>query len=272
MDRSSLKFAAYLDQAAEDPIKAAEAVAKFNISNVVLRRAWGKVIAQMADGPCGTIKNILASYDLKPILLCTEIGYQPADTLMHYESQLIRVINLCSFFGCSHIRLGIGQKSADPRSVIVQEAWMRTIDRKCLEANVVPCLEISYDHVLNSPAEIASLLHKYKRWSIIYDPAVLIQKKRIDPFTRYWSLFRERVKFFDIHDHKVGLSPKLAGQGDAKLDLAMADAITSGYNGWYCLEHGMGRRVGNTSGLDNVFQLSVNAFDNLLKRLDLGNR
>jgi sugar phosphate isomerase/epimerase len=270
--QNNLKLAVYLDQAAEDPHKAIKVISEAGIKHAVLRRAWSKNITDAGDDICASIKASLLEHDMKPILLCTDLGYCPSDQLLRLEQDAIDAVNLCQYYGCRHIRFGIGQKSTDQRAHIVQEAWMKLIDRICMEANIAPCLEISYKFVVSKPAEIASILHKYKRLRIIYDPAILVQTKKIDPYTRYWSLVKNRVSHIDVRDHKTGHAPVLAGQGDAKLDLTLSDASLSDYDGWCCLEPGLGRKIGDVSGLDNVFNLALSAYKQLLNRLDLGAR
>lgn len=270
MELSNLKLAAYLDQISEDPINAIDILSEYDINNVILRRAWSKNICKVGDAVCAKIRSSLLKHDLKVILICSDIGHNPANDLMRHEADIDYLLTLAEFFGCQYIRLGIGRHSADPRAMVVHEAWMKVVDKKCMARNIAPCLEISHENLLSSPAEVASILHKYKRWKLIFDPAILIQTRKLDPFTKYWSLLKGRVSHIDIRDFKIGHAPVPPGHGDAKLDLILADAILSNYRGWYCLEPGLGRKHRDISGLDNVFKMSFQAFKSLCKRLDLG--
>lgn len=270
MDQNQIKLAAYLDQASLDPEISAKTIKESGVSHVVLRRAWGKDISKSPDQSCSKIRAILIDNDITPILLSTDIGYTDANTLMRYTEDIDRAITIAKFYNIKHIRFGIGLESTDPRGRVVHEAWMKTINNKCLKNNIMPCLEVSYQFIYTKPAEIASVLYKNKQWGLIYDPTVLIQMKKIQPFTKYWSLLKDRVTHFDIRDHKTGRGPAYPGQGDAQLDLTISDAILSGFDGWFCLEHGLGRKVGNISGLAQIYNSAKDRFEQMLDRLDLG--
>ena len=171
-------------------------------------------------------------------------------TYMNRSGQSIQAV--CNYFKCKAIRVSIGQPG-DQKNTKLLDDWMNLVSTKSLSANVAPCFELSLSLPVVEPAAIASLLNKHKRWSIIYDPAVLIMPRKMDPFTRYWSLLKQRVSHLDVHDFLIGKSPKPPGHGDAKLDLTLADAIGSRYRGWYCLEPGMGRRYGSITNKSDVF-------------------
>lgn len=270
MKIEDLKVAAYLDQVSEDPVKAIGILSELGLKNVIIRRAWTNNICNVNDNLCAKIRGALLHYNMKVVLICSDIGNSSCNELMKYEGDLERLITICKFFSCKYAKVGIGKKSADPRSVAVYEAWLKTVDRKFADNNIAPCLEINYDSVATMPAEVASILHKYKRWQVIYDPAILVQTRSIDPFTRYWSLLKNRVSHVDVRDFVTGQKPAMPGHGDAKLDLVLSDVILSKHPAWLCLEPNAGRKLGKVSGLDNVFKMSLDAFKSILQRLDLG--
>ena len=242
MGRNNLKFAVYLDEIDDDPSKACEVLSHNDVTSVCLRRAWTRDISAIPDEACSRLLDLLQSNGLDVVLLATSIGSVPPETLSQCEQQLDRALAVCNYFKCKAIRVFIGKPSDPKKASKLLDAWLDLVSAKSLSANVAPSFELSLSLPVIEPAGLASLLNKHKRWSVIYDPAVLIMQRKMDPFTRYWSLLKQKVSHFDIHDFLIGKSPRPPGHGDAKLDLTLADAIGSGYRGWYCLEPGMGRR------------------------------
>jgi len=222
----------------------------------------------MADTACVRLSEILAAHKIKPILLITDIGENcPLDTMGGQFVKLEQTLHICNFFKCNAIKVCLGSLVNERHDMKLLNAWMADVATMCLEADVVPTIELSWNLPVSEPAAIATLLKQHKRWSIIYDPAALVMHKRIDPFTKYWSLLKSRVSHIDIHDFQIGKSPRPPGHGDAKLDLTISDATNSNFNGWYCLEPGMGRRYGSIITKQGVFLNALQVCDRLFNRL-----
>jgi hypothetical protein len=121
------------------------------------------------------------------------------------------------------------------------------------------------------PAEVAVMLQKRNIWGVHYDPGTIISRRRITPFTRYWTLLKNRIGSLDIHDYVSGVGPKWPGHGQAQLDITVNDAIISGFKGWYCLKPGMGRRYGTMSSRTEIFEHAFKLFKEMFNRLGLDN-
>jgi len=265
-----LRLAAYLNEAADDPASAATIIKNGGIKYVCLRRAWGRDIFRMADDACGLVRDILNQNDLKPILLSSTIGDVPLHNIIDQSGDLDRALLICSFLKCPAIQIMLGAATNSDMNQKYLHRWMEIVTNKCLSANVKPVFEIDYSNCVSKPAEMAQILQKFSSWSVLYDPAQLIAKRKIHPFTKYWSLLKNRISHFDIHDYSSGVGPKPPGHGDAQIDLTLNDAIISSYKGWYCLEPGMGRRYNNISGKTAVFEYALDGLKSLFKRLDMG--
>jgi hypothetical protein len=267
MAQNSFKLAAYLDQISLDPFDSISVLAKNNIEYAVLRTAWSNNILNTDPSILKGIKENLERHNIKVCLIASDIGYIQAEHLIGQQSKIAEAINLAKYFNCSHLRIGIGNQSVDVTATKVHQAWMKIVNDTCFKANIVPCIEISYKAIASSAVEISSILNNYKSWKIIYDPAILIHTKKIDPYVRYWSLLKNKISHIDIRDHKIGKSDVYPGYGDAKLDLTLSDYFLSNHKGYLCLEHGMGRRSGDTLGADKIFHESLAAFNKLLKNI-----
>jgi len=270
MEFKDLQLAAYLNEAGDDPAEAAAILKKNGIQYVCLRRAWGRDIFRMTDDACGLVRDILTDNGLKPVLLASTIGDVLIQNVADQGVDLDKALMICNFLGCPAVQVSLGIAAKSDMNQKYLHRWMRIVADKCLAANIKPVFEIDYSHCISSPAEIAQILQKFGGWSLLYDPAQLIAKRKVQPFTKYWSLLRDRISHFDIHDYSSGAGPKAPGHGDAQIDLALNDAVISGFKGWYCLEPGMGRRYNDISGKAAVFEYALGGLKALFERLDMG--
>lgn len=270
MDFEDLQLAAYLNEAGDDPKDAAATLKRNGIKYACLRRAWGRDIFRMTDDACGLVREILEENGLTPVLLASTIGDVPIQNVADQEADLDRALMICGFLKCPAIQISLGNATRGDMNHKYLYRWMEIVKNKCLSANVKSVFEIDYRHCINSPAEIAQILKQFTSWSLLYDPAQLVAKRKVQPFTKYWSLLRDRVSHFDIHDYASGAGPRPPGHGDGQIDLTLNDAIISGFKGRYCLEPGMGRRYNNISGKTAVFEYALEGFKALFKRLDMG--
>ncbi len=267
---SKLKFAAYLEEANDDPIKSCQKIAAAGINAVCLRRIWSTNVCFLTDEAVSILKESLDSNELKVALVCSSIGNVVATSLDPELEHIDRAIQICQFLGAKALRLSIGETVKSDKALSATERWMEAVSDITMKSDIMPVFELRHNYSINTPAGFAALLQKFPRWSAVYDPAALIIHRNLDPFTKYWSLLKNRVSHVDLHDYKIGDGPRPPGHGDAKLDLLLSDAVSSGYNGWYCLEPGLGRRYGEIITKDNTFEHALKSFKALLERIDIG--
>jgi hypothetical protein len=263
--RDTLRVAAYLEEAGEDPAKSCDTLLSHNIRYVALRQVWTGNICNLPDTACQKLRKILTDKDMTAILIASDLGQVPADSLsVISEEEIDHAFNLASYFKAPFIRIGIGTiSSGDCISVIDQ--WMSRITAKAISANITPVLEISNKLHINSPSGLANQLLKHRRWKIIYDPVQLILDKNQDPFVKYWTLLKSSVIAIDVRDLKIGRGFKPVGFGDAKIDYTIRDSLGNNYRGWYLMEPSLGRRHGSALTKQDTFQMALDAFDTILE-------
>ena len=264
-----LKLAAYLDEASDDPAKACEILESEQIKHICLRRAWCRDIFSMQDSACSTLADTLKQHGLTPILLHTKAGDVPASELQSQIPIIKRSLMLCAYFKCQAMSISLGRTVKSDRVGDDITAWITTVGQLCLAANVLPVYEIDPACHVFDAAHVALTLSKFKRLRLIYDPGLIISQRKLDPFVKYWSLLKDSVMYIDIHDHKNGESPRLAGYGDAQLDLTISDAMATNFGGWYCLEPNLGRRLGTIQTRELVFQCALKAFRALMDKIEM---
>jgi hypothetical protein len=114
------------------------------------------------------------------------------------------------------------------------------------------------------PAQVATLLSRFRRWRLLYDPVQLIIRQNQDPFLRYWTLLKSFTAAIDIRDFKIGYGFKPAGFGDAKISQTIQDVLKSDYKGWCFLEPSLGRRFGSATSKAETFKMALEALGVLM--------
>lgn len=258
IDRS--RFAAYLDEAGDDPASAIETLRLHGIGSACVRQLWTGNVLDASDQAVRKAKALLDDGGIKVVMLATELGDVPPEELSSVASdRLDRAFLLASFFGAAQVRFRAGRAASDRSGERAVATWMGDIQARAIQANVTPLLEPSWDQYVSEPADVARALAAFPRWKLLYDPAQLCVQRRIDPFVKYWTLLKSKVAAIDLHDLKIGHNFRPPGQGDCYLGLTLRDAAESKYTGWYFLEPGMGRRYGPALTRRDTFALAVEA-------------
>lgn len=262
------RLAAYLDEASEDPLGACEVLKQHSFSNVALRHAWSENVCGLQDHACNRLRTALTDAELQVVLVASTLGQVPATDLGTIsDEQIRRVFDVTKYFGAKFIRIAAGHTATGAEKQVSD--WMARIEDFAIADVVVPVLELTEDAYLYQPATLAMAMGAHRRWRLLYDPAQLIIRRHLDPFVKYWTLLKRSVALIDLHDYKIGHGFKPPGFGDAKLDLTLRDAITSGYSGWYILEPSLGRRYGDATSKSATFSLAVEGLRHLLESTGL---
>lgn len=258
-----IKFASYLEEAGEEPKIAADTLVEHNINYVALRHVWTNNIGSLNDDGCNKLRGLLRERDLSVIALMTTIGAIPASTLTYIsDAELQRPFDLSTYFGAKYIRFGVGLKERE-FDIWRIHTWMSRITEFSIRYNVVPLMEIVDNGAISEPADVASLLLKFKKWRLIYDPVQLILRRNINPHIKYWVLLKDSVEFIDVRDYKINKGFKPVGFGDSKIVDTVNDAISSNYKGWFVAEPTLGRKYGNVTSRSGTFGLAMEAINSL---------
>lgn len=258
-DRS--KLAAYLDEADDDPVSAIEMMKRHDIKHIVLRRLWTGNVQKIHDQAAGKIKSLLVTADIKPVMLDLDLGDMPPEELRDITpDQIDRAFNLASYFNVNMLKINCGTAGTHKHDDHVAQ-WMKNIQERALIANITPLLEPSHHQAIYEVADTVRLIAAYPRWKILYDPAQVCMTRKIDPFSKYWILLKNKVAAIDLHDVKIGHNFTITGQGDCRLIDTIRDARRDKYTGWYFLEPGLGRRHGTALTRRDTFTIAVNGLD-----------
>lgn len=262
MDRNTLKLAAYLDEAGENPENACKTLNEHGIFYAALRHVWAGNICNSSEIGHQRLSKILSDHNISIIMIASELGNVNTRSLSNIDNkQILNVINICKYYNASMVRIFIG-KGEEDSSII--ESWMYRVSEQFLDNNITPLLEITRDTPVKGTSEIARLLSNFKTWKLLYDPAAIILKQNINPFIKYWTLLKKDVEVIDVRDIKIGRGFKPAGFGDSKIDITINDAISNNYRGWFVLEPSLGRKHGSAVTKNETFKHALEGLDNIL--------
>lgn len=233
-----MRSAIYLDMVDENPLNAIEhANGKFD--NICLRRCWTNDICDIPDNALPMIKDKLGKIQ---VLLVTTFKRS-------FTVELIdRLVNIARFYRAKHIVIPL-----------IADDLLEYVSVKSIDANILPLIEPTGDIV---PANLALTLKKFKRIKLLLDPASIVMNKRVDVFTKFWSLFKNDIKVIEVRDYKTGVGPRHPGFGDAMLDTILSDAKNGDYT--YTLEPNL---VGPRRDMVNNLELYIESLNQLLRRI-----
>lgn len=258
----TLKLAAYIDEAGEDPESACKLLNKLHIHYAVIRQAWTHNISNLSDRGCKKLKNILSENNISPIALVTKVGEVLATELINQNVN--KVFDLAGYFNTQLVRVQIGTKIRQDANQFI-EYWLNHVQQLAISRNIIPIFEITDESHYKSPSEIVTILNKFSRWKLLYDPAQLILKQNQDPFVKFWTLLKSNVAAIDVCDFKIGKGFKPVGFGDSKILLTMADAVNTNYKGWFFFEPCLGRRYGSYLTREDTFVMAYEALESNLQ-------
>ncbi len=253
---TNLKLAVYLDEAGTEPGAACKALNEHNINYVVIRYGWGdKNICEVPDHGCEQLRSLLESHNLATVAIASDLGNTQTSQLAQIPlASIKRAFSLVTYFKAAFIRVYAGTGLGTIADI---DAWMSTITEQCISANCVPLLEVTPESLLMQPTDLAALLHKHRRWKLLYDPVQFILKRNQNPHLKYWTLLKNYTSAIDVRDFKVGRGFKPPGYGDSRILETVQDALASRYTGWFFVEPSLGRRYGNATTKSDTLKLSL---------------
>lgn len=266
---ADINVSAYLDEAGEDPQSACQTLASHNIHYAILRDAWTGNVCTMSDNGHSKLKSLLASHGISAIAIASTLGKMPVPSLSTIDDkQINECINICKYYNSKYLRVFAGENDKHiPAAIEIVNNWMKRISEACV-LNGIKCLyEVTSDSAVFQAADVAKLLSVNKNVGLVYDSAGLIIKQNFNPFIRHWPLIKSHVEIIDVRDVKIGHGFKVAGLGDAKIDMTIKDAIQTNYKGWFAIEPSFGRKFATATTKQQTFAYAVEGLDKILEQL-----
>ena len=266
MDINDLKICAYLDEAGEEPLSALECLSRHGIYNVILRNAWTGNICNASDNGHKKLVDLLKQYKVKVICIASELGKVPVSQLNNIsEEDINKVVNICHYYNCNQLRVFVGEEEdgVNNYNADIINKWVHLVTSKCVKNNIKCLYEITSRSVIFDTIAVVRFM-KANNISLIYDAAGILMKYKMNPFIKYWPLVKQFTAIIDVRDMKIGQGFKPVGYGDTNIDFTIRDALDTKYNGWFAIEHTLGRKHGSAVGVSQTFEHSVEALNKVL--------
>src|SRR5262245_8212541 len=166
-----LKLAVYLDEAGTEPGSACDTLTALKLPYVTLRYGWGdRNICSTAERGLDQLRSLLTQHNLSVVAIGSDLGDVPVQELNRITPAAIRhTLSLVTYFNATHVRIYCGNIGTGTLADV--DAWMGKITEQCISSNCIPLMEITQNSFLTQPTDIAAMLHKHKRWKLLYDPA-----------------------------------------------------------------------------------------------------
>lgn len=264
-----VKLAAYLDEAHDDPLQAVGVIKQCGLHHIALRTAWGSQICHLKDSLISSLREEMVKNDVTPVILYSNLGDIDSTALKTVPtSDIERVMQVASYYKINHIRFGIGNQEHIPHSVGYRDdnseidAWLKRIQTLAISYGVAPLLEVRRNDLM------IDRLKSHPKWRVLFDPAQFVISSATDVFDKYYKSLKPFLAAIELHDYKTGYGHKPVGFGNSKIKAIVDDCEEAKYNGWYILEHSLGRKYASYKSKHEVFAMSKQALDSIFEAQD----
>lgn len=243
------KVAYYNDEAGADLASSKTIGQELDLKYVILRNINNRNILKIDD-------NILSEWKrnhLEIVGLHTDISLKEAIT----NEDLTRLHKKIYLLKPHLVRFGWNGEYDNHNTV-------SAIIDLSISLNFVPIIEYEHEH-FKSPKFVNvdkwfALLEKSRRLKILFDPTQYVLRTKSDPVERIFLPLYHYVGMIDVRDHLIGVAPQIVGSGSIDWKTIFKKLDSDKYNGWLCLEPGLGMRYRDTNGRGEVFKLAYEAF------------
>ena len=255
----------YTDEVHDDPSVALKAIPLLGIRSVCLRQLWGSNAGATSDAGCQRVMALLKQHDLSVAILASNCGYVPAEKLQDDFATVKRAVLVAAYFKVKFIRFFAGLQTDQQSNITAIDVWMSAVAAACEPHNITPLLDLDPRSQYISPDFVHDRLKINPTWRFQYDPAVLVINKTQDPSQRYLPLLSSKIAAIDIHDFETGHGFRPVGHGSCHWPAIVTWLRNVKYDGWFCLEPGLGQRYGSAQTKLECASFALSAFKTLLK-------
>ena len=236
-----IKLGCYLAEAGDDLTQSIYTIKSNSIYYVVLDKTWGGTsIALAPDKSHETIRKQLSDNNISAVAVCG-------------ESEHIKILcDIATYYSAESVII----------NATGEVDWIDDFITYCIKYNLIPCIQPSG----YTPTELLEILNISNKLRMIYDPVMLCAGKKIDPFSRYWVLFKSKCYAADIRDMDIGKGFKPPGFGNTNVDKVVYDILDNHPKKWMFIEPNLGARYSGARSKAVTFGFAMTAFDLLINK------
>ncbi|MFO0809599.1 MAG: sugar phosphate isomerase/epimerase family protein [Gemmataceae bacterium] len=269
-------LSAFADEIDPDPQKQIDALLACGVKHIEFRSILKTNVLALTDHQIDEFKSLIDRHGIQLSAIGSPIGKIRIDEPFEpHLDKLDRAIKLAQRFGTPNIRIF----SYYPADGATEADWpkhraevLRRMSAKIERAETASIrLLHENEHRIygDSPERVADLLDQLHSPALAaaYDPANYVFCG-YDPIDG-WERTKARTVHFHIKDWVKGEDHgRLAGEGDGKIDIVLADAVKRGYDGFATLEPHLlgGGPTGGVTGPE-LFPKAVESLRGILKKV-----
>ncbi len=270
-------LSAFADEISPDPQQQIDVLRQCGIRHIELRSILKTNVLDLTDLQVAELKSLLDRHGFKLSAIGSPIGKIRIDEpFPPHLKRLQRAIDLCKIFDTRNIRifsyyLTEGGEWDDWRREVMDRMWEKV--RLAEKAGVRLVHENEHRIYGDDPERVRDLMATVieqvdeRYFGAVYDPANYVFCG-FDPW-KGWELTKQWTVHFHIKDWVHGEKHgRVAGEGDGRIALVMAEAVKMNYDGFATLEPHLlgGGPTGGVTGPE-LFPKAAQAFKSILDQV-----
>lgn len=269
-------LSAFADEISPDPQEQVDVLLACGVRHVEFRSILKTNVLALSDHQVDEFKSLLDRHGIALSAIGSPLGKVRIDEPFGpHLDKLDRAIKLAQKFNTTNIRVfsyypadGATESDWPKHRAEVLKRMSEKVERA--ETASVRLLHENEHRIYgDSPDRVGDLLDQLHSpaFAAVYDPANYVVCGH-DPLAG-WERTKDRTVHFHIKDWAVGEDHgRVAGEGDGKIEVVLADAVKRGYDGFATLEPHLlgGGPTGGVTGPE-LFPKAVDALRGILRKV-----
>lgn len=235
------RLSAFADEISQDLNEQISVLKENGVDHIELRGVWDKNVMQLTADEVRDIARIARDNGIGFSSIGSPIGKFPLDGDFNEQlDALKKALEFCEILGCRYIRIFSyyipeGDSHEQHRSQVIE--WLGRLIEEAEKTDVVLCHEnerLIYGDLGRHCLDLFQMLGG-PHFRAVFDFANFVHCGE-DPLDN-WPVLKPYVEYFHVKDCKRdNLQMVPAGQGDGRIKEILADAASSGFDGFLTLE------------------------------------
>jgi 3-dehydroshikimate dehydratase len=237
-------LSAFADEISANPEEQVAVLRECGIRYLDLRGAWNKNVMDLTPPELDRFGRILSDAGVGVAAIGSPIGKTPvAAPASHELERLAHACELAERFRCRYVRIFSfyapeGKRIADYSAEVLARigGWVDYVARS--HPGIVLAHENESKIYGDLPDRCVEICKRFAgpNFTGCYDFANFVNDGVERPFDTAWRPLKPYTGFFHLKDYKRGGHPVPMGEGDGEAQRILADAASSGFDGFMTME------------------------------------
>jgi sugar phosphate isomerase/epimerase len=236
-----IRLSAFADEISSDPIEQLDVLEKHGIRHLEFRSIHAINVLDLSDEQHDAFRALLRSRGFGLSAIGSPIGKIPiADAFEPHLRKFEHALQLAEFYEAPRIRIFSYYMPQGEDPARYRDEVMLRMSKKAemaADRGVTLLLENERNIYGETAKRVLDVLETVNSEALanIFDPANYVEVGQ--DIDAAWNLLKARTVHFHVKDYSVKLQKNVpAGQGDGQIPRLIADAVSSGFDGFCTLE------------------------------------